>query len=103
MDIADAFAQMAEKHRYREARLSSLLLRCRSSCQLSLLNIRPHAQVLFMADTCQASTLAKHFYAPGVVAIGSRALGEPSWSYSPDAEVGLSGAFRAMAGAWQAG
>ena len=100
MDIADAFAQMAEKHRYREARGLLLGASAARPCLLSLLSIRPPAQVLFMADTCQAATLAKHFYAPGVVAIGSSALGEPSWSYSPDAEVGLSGAHRAMAGAW---
>lgn len=103
MDIADAFAQMAEKHRYREARgLSLVALPLLFACS-ALLSICPPVQVLFMADTCQAATLAKHFYAPGVVAIGSSALGEPSWSYSPDAEVGLSGAYRAMAGAWQAG
>ena len=67
-----------------------------------------------MADTCQAATLAKHFYAPGaslprsmrtlrreiaefhaaslagVLAIGSSALGEPSWSFAQDSRVGLS-------------
>lgn len=62
-DIADALAQMAAKGRYRE--------------------------LLLMADTCQAATLAKHLYSPRVLALGSSALGEPSWSYHPDADVGL--------------
>ena len=30
-------------------------------------SIVAYAQVLFMADTCQAATLAKHFYAPGAM------------------------------------
>ena len=62
MDIADALAQMAEKHRYREARRSAQLCPGRfPSADASKLS----RQVLFMADTCQAATLAKHFYAPG--------------------------------------
>lgn len=62
-DIADAFAQMAAKGRYRE--------------------------LLLMADTCQAATLANDLYSPRVIALGSSALGEPSWSYLPDADMGL--------------
>jgi hypothetical protein len=61
MDIADALAQMAEKHRYREARRRRSSGRLVSEAALTCLL----PQVLFMADTCQAATLAKHFYAPG--------------------------------------
>ena len=90
MDIADALAQMAEKHRYREARAHHA---CTHTHTCHVITHMPSpGQVLFMADTCQAATLPKHFYAPGVVAIGSSKLGEPSWSYLPDSQVGLSGA-----------
>lgn len=62
-DIADALAQMDAKGRY--------------------------AELLFMADTCQAATLATEFYSPRLVALASSAKGEPSWSYHPDGDVGL--------------
>lgn len=65
-DLAEAVAQMAQKRRFRE--------------------------LLFMADTCQAATLAERLRSPGVVAVGSSARGEPSWSYEADAQVGLTGA-----------
>ncbi|KAI4265737.1 MAG: hypothetical protein L6R38_009213, partial [Xanthoria sp. 2 TBL-2021] len=44
-DLADAFEQMWEKRRYRE--------------------------LLFMIDTCQANTLYRQFYSPGIIATGS--------------------------------
>ena len=62
-DMADALAQMDAKGRY--------------------------AELLFMADTCQAATLATEFYSPRLVALASSAKGEPSWSYHPDGDVGL--------------
>ena len=68
-DIADALAQMAEKHRYREARSSEASAPCFGT---KTLTITP--QVLFMADTCQAATLAKHFYAPGAWSNASATL-----------------------------
>jgi phosphatidylinositol glycan class K len=63
-DIADAIGQMEKQKRYNE--------------------------ILFMVDTCQASTLHKRFYSPNVVAIGSSLLGENSYSHHMDATVGLS-------------
>jgi glycosylphosphatidylinositol transamidase (GPIT) subunit GPI8 len=35
-----------------------------------------------MTDTCQANTLYKHIYSPNVLATGSSALGENSYSVS---------------------
>lgn len=46
-DVADALGQMREKRRYNE--------------------------VLFIAETCQAATMAAQFYSPGVLALGSSA------------------------------
>jgi phosphatidylinositol glycan class K len=46
-DVADALGQMREKRRYNE--------------------------VLFIAETCQAATMAAQFYSPGVLAVGSSA------------------------------
>jgi phosphatidylinositol glycan class K len=63
-DIADALAQMRAKGRYNE--------------------------VLFIADTCQASTLAAQVHSPGVLAVGSSEKGENSYSHHHDAAVGLS-------------
>jgi len=63
-DLADAFQQMHEKKRYRE--------------------------ILFMADTCQASTLHKQFYSPNIVAIGSSKIKENSYSHHTDYTLGVS-------------
>jgi phosphatidylinositol glycan class K len=63
-DIADALEQMREKNRYNE--------------------------VLFIAETCQAATLAAQFYSPGVLAIGSSEKGENSYSHHLDRSIGLS-------------
>jgi len=63
-DLADAFEQMSEKKRYRE--------------------------ILFMVDTCQASTLYRQFHSPNIVAIGSSKLKENSYSHHSDSVLGVS-------------
>ncbi|KAL9114182.1 MAG: hypothetical protein Q9227_001954 [Pyrenula ochraceoflavens] len=62
-DLADAFAQMHEKKRYNE--------------------------MLFMIDTCQANTMYKHFYSPGIIATGSSEIDESSYSHHADNDVGV--------------
>ena len=62
-DLADAFSQMREKKRYNE--------------------------LLFMIDTCQANTLYRQFYAPGMVATGSSEEDESSYSHHADNDVGV--------------
>lgn len=63
-DIADAFEQMSQKKRYNE--------------------------ILFIADTCQASTLFNRIYSKNIVAIGSSKYGENSYSHHNDFKVGVS-------------
>ncbi|KAJ3360624.1 hypothetical protein GGF32_008240 [Allomyces javanicus] len=63
-DLADAFAQMWEKRRYKE--------------------------VLFMVDTCQANTLYSRIASPNVVAVGSSAKDESSYSHHMDMDLGVS-------------
>ena len=62
-DLADAFAQMYEKQRYHE--------------------------MLFMIDTCQANTMYNAFYTPGVLATGSSAKDQSSYSHHADQDVGV--------------
>lgn len=62
-DLAHAFAQMHAKRRYRE--------------------------LLFMIDTCQANTLFERFYSPGIIATGSSAVEESSYSHHADSDVGV--------------
>lgn len=62
-DIADAFEQMYEKRRYNE--------------------------LLFMIDTCQANTMYEAFYTPGVLATGSSAKDQSSYSHHADQDVGV--------------
>ena len=62
-DLADAFAQMREKRRYNE--------------------------LLFMIDTCQANTMYRHMYSPGIVATGSSEEDESSYSHHADNDVGV--------------
>ena len=62
-DLADAFSQMREKKRYNE--------------------------MLFMIDTCQANTLYRQFYAPGMIATGSSEEDESSYSHHADNDVGV--------------
>jgi glycosylphosphatidylinositol transamidase (GPIT) subunit GPI8 len=62
-DLADAFAQMWEKKRYHE--------------------------MLYMIDTCQANTMYTKFYSPNIIATGSSALDESSYSHHADNDVGV--------------
>ena len=63
-DVADALHQMKRKNRYDE--------------------------LLFIAETCQASTMAAQFYSPDVLAVGSSGKGENSLSHHNDDAIGLS-------------
>ncbi|KAG6808851.1 glycosylphosphatidylinositol anchor biosynthesis [Tricholoma furcatifolium] len=62
-DIADAFEQMYQKKRYNE--------------------------IFFMIDTCQANTMYSKFYSPNILATGSSKLGESSYSYENDHDIGI--------------
>ncbi|KAL8793034.1 MAG: hypothetical protein Q9195_004345 [Heterodermia aff. obscurata] len=62
-DLADAFEQMWEKRRYRE--------------------------MLFMIDTCQANTMYSRFYSPNIIATGSSAIDQSSYSHHADNDVGV--------------
>nr|POE53552.1 gpi-anchor transamidase [Quercus suber] len=62
-DLADAFEQMHEKRRYHE--------------------------LLFMIDTCQANTMYTEMYSPGIVATGSSAKDQSSYSHHADQDVGV--------------
>ncbi|KAH8698777.1 putative GPI anchor transamidase [Talaromyces proteolyticus] len=62
-DLADVFSQMWEKKRYHE--------------------------LLFMIDTCQANTMFTHFYSPNIIATGSSALDQSSYSHHADNDVGV--------------
>ncbi|KAI4746315.1 hypothetical protein E4T50_03330 [Aureobasidium sp. EXF-12298] len=62
-DLADAFEQMWEKKRYNE--------------------------LLFMIDTCQANTMYGQFYTPNIIATGSSALHQSSYSHHADQDVGV--------------
>jgi len=61
-DLAAAFSQMQDEKKYRE--------------------------VLFVADTCQAFTLADKITAANVTAIGSSLKGESSYAHHADADIG---------------
>lgn len=63
-DLADALHQMKQKNRYNE--------------------------LLFIAETCQASTMAAKFYSPDIIAIGSSEKNENSLSHHNDETIGLS-------------
>ncbi|ODQ68072.1 hypothetical protein NADFUDRAFT_48730 [Nadsonia fulvescens var. elongata DSM 6958] len=62
-DIADAFGQMWEKRRYNE--------------------------IFFMIDTCQANTMYTKFYSPNILAVGSSAKDQSSYSHHADSDVGV--------------
>lgn len=62
-DLADAFEQMWEKKRYHE--------------------------LLFMIDTCQANTMYGAFYTPNIIATGSSAIDQSSYSHHADQDVGV--------------
>lgn len=62
-DIADAFEQMYEKKRYNE--------------------------IFFMIDTCQANSMYERFYSPNILAVGSSAVDESSYSHHSDLDIGV--------------
>ncbi|KAJ1557998.1 glycosylphosphatidylinositol anchor biosynthesis [Nowakowskiella sp. JEL0078] len=62
-DLGDAFAQMWEKKRYHE--------------------------ILFMIDTCQASSMYKRIESPNIVSTASSLTGESSYSHHVDPEIGV--------------
>ncbi|EPQ52040.1 hypothetical protein GLOTRDRAFT_80198 [Gloeophyllum trabeum ATCC 11539] len=62
-DIADAFEQMWQKKRYNE--------------------------IFFMIDTCQANSMFSKIYSPNILATGSSEVGENSYSYENDNDVGV--------------
>lgn len=62
-DIADAFQQMHTQQRYKE--------------------------IFFMIDTCQANTMYSKFYSPNILATGSSAKGENSYSHHSDPDLGV--------------
>ena len=62
-DIADAIEQMRLKKRYN--------------------------RLLFVSDTCQAATLANRLYSDNVLAIGSSAKGQNSYSHHTDKQIGV--------------
>lgn len=61
-DVADAFETMWQKKRYNE--------------------------IFFMIDTCQANTMYSKFYSPNIIATGSSRLGESSYSFETDYDLG---------------
>jgi phosphatidylinositol glycan class K len=61
---ADAFAQMFEKRRYHE--------------------------MLFMIDTCQAESMFRRIYSPGILSASSSNAKEPSLSHHADFDIGVS-------------
>jgi phosphatidylinositol glycan class K len=63
LDLADAFEQMWEKERYHE--------------------------LLFMIDTCQANTMYPAFKTPNIIAAGSSAKDQSSYSHHADQDVGV--------------
>lgn len=62
-DLADAFAQMHAKKRYNE--------------------------IFFMIDTCQANSMYEQFYSPNILAVGSSAVDESSYSHHSDLDIGV--------------
>ncbi|XP_067928802.1 GPI-anchor transamidase-like [Watersipora subatra] len=62
-ELADAFGQMHEKLRYHE--------------------------LLFIIDTCQASSMFQKFYSPNLIGIASSKVGEDSLSHHIDPAIGV--------------
>ena len=50
---------------------------------------RRYKEVLFMIDTCQASTMYRHIYSPNVIGVGSSKKGQSSYSHHADRQLGL--------------
>lgn len=63
-DLAEAFNQMWLQHRYKE--------------------------VLFIVDTCQASSMYGKFFSPNLFGMSSSIIGESSYSYTLDGVIGVS-------------
>ncbi|EIW67126.1 hypothetical protein TREMEDRAFT_15877, partial [Tremella mesenterica DSM 1558] len=63
-DVADAIEQMWEKRRYNK--------------------------LLFVIDTCQATTMYSKLYSPHIISTGSSQLGESSYSHHNDYDIGVS-------------
>ena len=78
-DLADAFEQMWEKKR------------CVPPSPASVYILTPHRynELLFMIDTCQANTMYGAFYTPNIIATGSSALHQSSYSHHADQDVGV--------------
>lgn len=62
-ELADAFQQMWEKHRYNK--------------------------IFFMIDTCQAASMYRLLTAPNILATGSSLVGEDSYSHQHDSSIGV--------------
>merc|ERR1712130_501438 len=50
---------------------------------------RRYHELMFMIDTCQASTMANQIYSPNVLSVGSSLKGQSSYSYNIDRELGV--------------
>ncbi|KAG6908428.1 hypothetical protein DXG01_004653 [Tephrocybe rancida] len=81
-DIADAFEQMYQKKR----RVSTSFCALRSTYETGP---RSYNEIFFMIDTCQANTMYSKFYSPNILATGSSRLGENSYSYENDNDIGV--------------
>ncbi|POW11558.1 hypothetical protein PSHT_08416 [Puccinia striiformis] len=46
-------------------------------------------ELLFMIDTCQANTMTTKLYSPNIIATGSSAKGENSYSHHADSDIGV--------------
>lgn len=62
------------------------LIQCES---ISLNNPSSYNEMLFMIDTCQANTLYSRFYSPNIIATGSSAIDQSSYSHHADNDVGV--------------
>ncbi|XP_015439752.1 PREDICTED: putative GPI-anchor transamidase [Dufourea novaeangliae] len=62
-ELGDALEQMWQKRRYHE--------------------------ILFIVDTCQASSMYEKFYSPNILAVGSSLVGEDSLSHHLDPAIGV--------------
>lgn len=63
IELADAFEQMWQKRRYHE--------------------------ILFVVDTCQASSMYAKFYSPNILGVASSLVGEDSLSHHVDPSIGV--------------
>lgn len=54
-----------------------------------MLTCHRYHELLFMIDTCQANTMYSAFYTPNIIATGSSALHQSSYSHHADQDVGV--------------